>query len=89
MRDAEQTRLTDEAYSEALRLIAKHRALLDRVASALLEKETLNREELLELFGDVGAGVTRRATPSACRRSSPPTRAADPASGSEPPVSFA
>ena len=41
------------AYGEALRLIAKHRALLDRVASALLEKETLNREELLELFGDV------------------------------------
>ena len=38
---------------EALRLIAKHRALLDRVASALLEKETLNREELLAVFGDV------------------------------------
>ena len=27
--------------------------LLDRVAAALLEKETLSREELLELFGDV------------------------------------
>ncbi len=53
LRDGEQTRLTDVAYSEALRLIAKHRALLDRVASALLEKETLNREELLALFGDV------------------------------------
>jgi cell division protease FtsH len=53
LRDAEQTRLTEVAYSEALRLIAKHRALLDRVAGALLEKETLNREELLALFGDV------------------------------------
>jgi cell division protease FtsH len=52
-RDSEQTRLTDEAYVEAVRLIAKHRALLDRVAAALLEKETLNREELLALFGDV------------------------------------
>ena len=31
----------------------KHRALLDRVALALLEKETLSRKELLELFGDV------------------------------------
>jgi len=52
-RDQEQTRLTDLAYAEALRLIAKHRALLDRVAAALLEKETLGRDELLELFGDV------------------------------------
>jgi cell division protease FtsH len=52
-RDEEQSRLTDYAYGEALRLVAKHRALLDRVAAALLEKETLNREELLELFGDV------------------------------------
>jgi cell division protease FtsH len=53
MRDAEQARLTDEAYGEALRLIAKHRALLDKVALALLERETLGRDELLELFGDV------------------------------------
>ncbi len=55
MRDQEQTRLTDHAYAVALRLIAKHRALLDRVAGALLEKETLGRDELLAIFGDVGA----------------------------------
>jgi cell division protease FtsH len=53
MRDQEQTRLTDHAYGEALRLIQKHRAILDRIANALLEKETLTRDELLELFGDV------------------------------------
>jgi cell division protease FtsH len=53
MRDSEQARLTDEAYAEALRLVAKHRGLLDRVAAALLEKETLNRDELLDLFGAV------------------------------------
>jgi cell division protease FtsH len=53
MRDQEQARLTDHAYSEALRLIAKHRALLDLVAQALLEKESLSRDELLEIFGDV------------------------------------
>ena len=53
MRDSEQARLTDEAYAESLRLVAKHRGLLDKVAAALLEKETLNREELLALFGDV------------------------------------
>jgi cell division protease FtsH len=53
MRDTEQARLTDQAYSEALRLVTKHRALLDRVANALLEKETLSRDELLAIFGDV------------------------------------
>jgi cell division protease FtsH len=53
LRDQEQARLTDEAYAEALRVTAKHRKLLDRVANALLDKETLNREELLTIFGDV------------------------------------
>jgi cell division protease FtsH len=53
MRDHEQALLTDQAYEEALRLTTKHRLMLDRVAAALLEKETLGREELLELFGDV------------------------------------
>jgi cell division protease FtsH len=53
LRDSEQARLTDHAYAEALRLLTKHRALLDRVAAALLEQETLARDELLALFGDV------------------------------------
>jgi cell division protease FtsH len=53
LRDSEQGRLTDHAYAEALRLLTKHRALLDRVAAALLEKETLGRDELIELFGEV------------------------------------
>jgi cell division protease FtsH len=53
LRDTEQAALTDRAYEEALRLIQKHRAALDRVANALLERETLSRDELLELFGDL------------------------------------
>ena len=52
-RDLEQTQLTERAYAEALRILTKHRALLDRVANELLEKETLSRKELLEIFGDV------------------------------------
>jgi cell division protease FtsH len=50
LRDQEQARLTDGAFSEAVRLLTKHRAALDRVASALLEKETLGREQVLELL---------------------------------------
>ncbi len=53
MRDSEQARLTDGAYEEALRLMQKHRVALDRVAVALLDKETLDRDELLEVFSDV------------------------------------
>jgi ATP-dependent Zn protease len=53
LRDQEQARLTDGAFAEAVRLLEKHRASLDRVATALLQKETLNREEVLQLLGDV------------------------------------
>src|SRR5439155_8082206 len=45
LRDQEQARLTDHAYAEALRLIAKHRALLDRVPNAPPENETLARDD--------------------------------------------
>jgi cell division protease FtsH len=53
LRDSEQARLTDGAYEHALSLLTKHRATLDRIAGALLEKETLQREELLELVANV------------------------------------
>jgi len=53
LRDQEQARLTDEAYVEAMRLLQKHRVVLDRIAVALLEKETLDKDELAELVGEV------------------------------------
>jgi ATP-dependent Zn protease len=53
LRDQEQARLTDGAFGEAVRLLAKHRVSLDRLASALLQKETLGREEVLELLEGV------------------------------------
>jgi cell division protease FtsH len=53
LRDSEQARLTDQAYDEAQRLLMKHRSSLDRVAEALLEKETLDRAELEALLVDI------------------------------------
>jgi cell division protease FtsH len=53
LRDQEQARLTDEAFAEALRLLQKHRGALDRIALALLEKETLNKDELAQLLDGV------------------------------------
>jgi cell division protease FtsH len=55
LRDHEQARLTDEAFEEALRLLQKHRASLDRIAKELLEKETLDKAELAALLAGVEA----------------------------------
>jgi cell division protease FtsH len=52
LRDSEQARLTDHAFVEAVRLLTKHRRALDRVAAALLEKETLVKDELESLLAD-------------------------------------
>ena len=54
LRDSEQARLTDHAYEEAQRLLIKHRASARPAGAQLLERETLNREELQELLGDIG-----------------------------------
>ena len=55
LRDQEQARITDEAFQEAIRLLQKHRAALDRIANGLLEKETLDKDELGELLKDIEA----------------------------------
>jgi cell division protease FtsH len=62
LRDQEQGRLTDSAYAEAVRLLQKHRAPLDRLAGLLLEKETLLRDEVVELL--VGVESESRASES-------------------------
>jgi cell division protease FtsH len=53
LRDNAQARLTDQAFEQALRLLQKHRRALDRVAHALLEKETLDKDEIGWLLADV------------------------------------
>ena len=55
LRDNAQARLTDQAFEQALRLLEKHRRALDRVAEALLEKETLDRDEIGALLAGVPA----------------------------------
>ena len=53
VRDQEQSRLTDHAFQEALRLLTKHRHTLDLLSNALLEKETLLRNELDQLLAGI------------------------------------
>ncbi len=44
--DSEVKRLIDRAYALARRIVEQNRAMLDQFASALLERETLDREDL-------------------------------------------
>ncbi|MFO7287017.1 MAG: ATP-dependent zinc metalloprotease FtsH [Gammaproteobacteria bacterium] len=49
--DAEVQRLIRESHQEALRLLREHRRELDALVAALLERETLDEEEILEVTG--------------------------------------
>jgi cell division protease FtsH len=53
MVDDEVKRLLDEAYAKANVLLTAHRALLERIAQALLERETIDREDLDLLVRDL------------------------------------
>ena len=51
--DAEVRALIEKAHDEAWEVINQNRAILDRLAAALLEKETLDHNEIAEIFKDV------------------------------------
>jgi cell division protease FtsH len=50
MVDDEVKRLVDEAYARATEIVNENRELLDRIAVALLERETIDREDLDRLL---------------------------------------
>jgi cell division protease FtsH len=49
--DSEVLRIINECHDEARRLLTKHRGELEALARALLERETLDEEEILEVTG--------------------------------------
>jgi cell division protease FtsH len=57
--DNEVRRLVDESHARARAILTLHRPTLDRLAKALVEKETLDDSDLDEVFGpiDKGAGI--------------------------------
>ncbi len=59
--DREVMRILNAAYAQAKKLLSKNRVKLDRVAAALLEKETLEEEEFQRL---IAAGKDARNTRS-------------------------
>src|SRR5204862_3274363 len=54
--DEEVRRLIEAAHDEAWEALVKNRGILDDLVTALLERETLNRNEISEIF----AGVVQR-----------------------------
>jgi len=49
--DAEVQKIIDGSHGEAKRLLTEHRKQLDALAEALVERETLNEQEILEVTG--------------------------------------
>ena len=49
--DAEVLRIIGESHADALRLLREHRKQLDALVAALLEKETLDEQEILDVTG--------------------------------------
>jgi cell division protease FtsH len=49
--DAEVRKIIDESHEEAKRLLTEHRKQLDALAEALVARETLNEQEILEVTG--------------------------------------
>ncbi len=89
--DQEVRLLIDEAHDVALDILTENRAKLDALATVLLDKETLDREEVEKFFGDVekraprkaeersaGLGVSRASQKKRERRPSSPGTLGDP-----------
>lgn len=55
--DTEVKKILDTAYKGAVKLIKEKRKLLDKVSQALLEKETLDRDDFEEIVGKKENGV--------------------------------
>jgi cell division protease FtsH len=66
--DAEVRRLIDEAHIEALDILTENRKTLDKLAKALVERETLDTPEVMEVLGPVSKRPSRTAPAQAPAR---------------------
>ena len=83
MVDDEVKRLIDEAYARATIILSGNRELLDRIAATLLERETIDREDLDRLVKNLPLAPrttlppadTPAATPTPAKPGAAPARA--------------
>jgi len=88
--DTELKRVLGEAFERARQILLEHRAALDRIAAALLERETLDREEIeMVAAGKALPPMPPAAAPTGSvppKQSAPaPTPAPKPVLGTPPP----
>jgi cell division protease FtsH len=57
--DTEVRRLIDEAHDEALEILQGYRKKLDEIAAALMERETIEKEELVAILEGIGKRTPR------------------------------
>ena len=69
MIDAEVRKIIDECHAEAQRLLGMHRSQLDRLAEALVDRETLDEREILNVTGLPRAPVLDETKPAAAATS--------------------
>jgi cell division protease FtsH len=72
--DEEVRKIVQGAHEEANAVLTKHREELDRIANTLMEVETLNAEQFVQLFEGTAENVPE------------PSRSTPPASGADQPV---
>ncbi len=77
--DAEVRRLIDAAHGVALDILTTYRSVLDNLANALMERETLETDEVMAILNPVPKWIEPRSN-GATRGPSPRTSAAPPAS---------
>ncbi len=62
--DEEIKNIIDKAYENAKKILLKNKSLLDKISIILLEKETLGREEFVELLSEKKSTETENTTKS-------------------------
>jgi cell division protease FtsH len=75
--DEEVRRIVDDCYAQAVTTLREHRGQLDRLAHALLQRETLDEDEAY-----AAAGISRETAPAAIARGEAP--GTEPAPGLPP-----
>ena len=71
--DEEVKKLIESAHNEAWEILVENRDVLDNLVLELLEKETLNKEQIAEIFAPVVKRPARPAWTGSARRT-PSTR---------------
>ena len=66
--DAEIRKLIEKAHQEAYDILEANRTILDEMVLELLEKETLNKEDIAEIFAKVKSWPNRPAWTGSANR---------------------